>query len=65
MSEKAKKLLQTCTSAQLNGADFPTIWQEILKKHPFVVAGLPVQGSNGEGPTLEVPLLNGQRLIFG
>jgi hypothetical protein len=53
MSDRARELLQTCISAQLNGMDFPTVWQEILKKHPLV-ADLPVQGSNSEGPTLGI-----------
>lgn len=64
MIDSAKELLQACNSARQLGSVFPTIWQQILKKHTFV-AGMPIQGMNGEGPTLEVPLLTGQRLIFG
>ena len=64
MIDSAKELLQACRSARLVGSDFPTIWQQILKRHPFVL-GMPIQRTNDETPTLEVPLINGQRLIFG
>ena len=64
MLDNAKELMQACNSARQLGSDFPTIWQTILKKH-FLVAGSPIQGMNGDGPTLEVPLLTGRRLIFG
>jgi hypothetical protein len=60
----ANELLLKCNSAYQLGSDFPAIWEQILKKHSFVV-GKPVQGGDSEGPTLEVPLLTGQRLIFG
>ena len=63
MADRASELLQACTAAHLDGADFPTIWNKILKRDSFV-AGIPVQGRNSEGPTLEVPLFTGQRLIF-
>jgi|ERR1022692_1431003 len=64
MIDSAKELLQSCNSARQLGSDFPTVWQQILKRHSLV-AGMPIQGMNSEGPTLEVPLLTGQRLIFG
>ncbi|HZP78634.1 MAG TPA: hypothetical protein VFB45_21020 [Pseudolabrys sp.] len=53
-------LLQRCTAAALNGADFPTIWHDIIKGHPVVV-GVPVQADLNR---LEIPLLNHQRLVF-
>ena len=64
MADVANELLQACNSASRDGADFPTIWQKILKGNIFVT-GTPIQGINNEGPTLEIPLLTGQRLIFG
>ena len=63
MTDSANELLLACNSARLSGSDFPTIWQEILKRHPLVT-GMPTQGINSEGPTLEIPLLTGQRLVF-
>ena len=64
MTDRANELLRACSSARLGGSDFPTIWQQILNKHTFV-AGIPIKGTNRDGPTLEIPLLTGQRLIFG
>jgi len=65
MSRRVSDLLQMCIAAHLGGADFPTAWNEILKTNPLV-SGFPVQGENNEdGPVLEVPLVTGQRLIFG
>jgi hypothetical protein len=64
MINGAEELLQTCNSARLSGSDFPTIWHEILKRHRLMV-GMPVQGGNSDGPTLGIPLLTDQRLIYG
>jgi hypothetical protein len=62
-SDIANDLVNACTSARLKGFDFPTIWHEILKKHPFVV-GLPTQGRDDNEPVLEVQLITGHRLIY-
>jgi hypothetical protein len=45
------------------GADFPRIWNEILKGHPLV-QGIPAQSPGNDDPELEIHLLGGQRLIF-
>jgi hypothetical protein len=57
-------LLAKCTAAKRDGADFPTIWQTILKGHPLVI-GPPVQRLEGEEAVLEVSLINGQRILLG
>lgn len=57
-------LLATCTAARLNGGDFPTIWGNILKKHPLVI-GDPIQHADSNGPYLAIPLITGQKLVFG
>jgi hypothetical protein len=64
MSVSANGLMQACNAARRAGADFPTIWETVLKKHPLV-AREPVQGRSDQGPVLEVPLITGQRIVFG
>ena len=64
MAETAHDLLHLCRAARLGGADFPTIWNEILKYH-VLVTGSPVQGGDVANPSLEVRLLTGQNLVFG
>ncbi len=59
----ASELLQACVAAKRAGADFPTIWQTILRGHPLVI-GPPVQRLEGQQPVLEVSLINGQRLVL-
>jgi hypothetical protein len=62
MSDRARALLEACTAARDGGADFPTIWREILMAHPLV-GGFPVQRTHAGEPVLEVPLVTGQRLV--
>jgi hypothetical protein len=56
----AEELLKSCIAACRSGADFPTIWNTVLKPHRLVM-GLPIQVHLGR---LEIELFNGQRLIF-
>lgn len=56
-------LLKECTAAKEAGADFPTIWQTILRSHPLVI-GPPVQRLEGREAVLEVSLINGQRIVL-
>jgi hypothetical protein len=63
VSTRDLELAARCTSAYAQGADFPTIWKQMLHNHPLVV-GLPIQRDKKEGPFLEIPLVNGQRLLF-
>ncbi len=58
----ASNLLELCVAAKRSGADFPTVWQTILRGHPLVV-GPPVSRLDGGAAILEVSLINGQRLI--
>jgi len=59
----ARNLLNECTAAKEAGADFPTIWQTILKSHPLVM-GPPIQRLEGEEAVLEISLINGQRIVL-
>ena len=63
MADAARDLLDACHAARQCGADFPTIWRNVLKDHSLV-AGLPVQGDDIVDPALEVHLLTGQSLVF-
>ena len=62
MIREAQKLLQHCIAVRQEGADFPTIWQTVLRYHPLVV-GSPVQRIIDGNPALEIALITGQRLI--
>jgi len=64
MADRIDELLQCCRAALATGADFPTIWNEMLKRHPLV-AGIPEQSRGADGPVLDVPLVTGARLRFG
>jgi len=63
MTDIATKLLNACIAEKSKGADFPTIWKEILKVHPWVT-GSPIQDSSDDGPVLRIPLITGQFLVF-
>lgn len=63
MTENVARLVERCNAERNNGADFPTIWREVLKAHPYV-CGLPIQDSNEDGPILRVPLITGKFLVF-
>ncbi|KAB2876455.1 MAG: hypothetical protein F9K43_01145 [Bauldia sp.] len=64
MATPTEELLAACIDAARTGADFPTVWHSILRRHPIVV-GSPVQRMDGTTAILEVPLLFGQRLVVG
>jgi hypothetical protein len=64
LTSTADKLARACVEAARDGADFPTVCHKILKGHPFV-AGVPIQRLDGEAILLEIPLITGQRIVFG
>lgn len=63
MRNAVARLVDTCNAERSKGADFPTIWKQVLKTHPCV-SGQPVQDSGVGGPVLRVPLITGQVLVF-
>lgn len=63
MTDIVARLLNECNAEKSKGADFPTIWKNILKAHPYV-AGSPIQDSGKDGPILRIPLITGQVLLF-
>jgi hypothetical protein len=64
MKDKQDNLLRACVSARLQGADFPTIWRDMLMNHPLV-GSLPIQQLIADEPVLEVKLITGKWLVFG
>ena len=64
MFDSSSKLLALCVAARRDGKDFPTIWQDILKGHPTVL-GIPATVMIGGESMLAIPLITGQRLVFG
>ena len=64
VTETTNDLLLKCIAIARTGADFPTVWDTVLKGHALV-AGPPTQIFDDEtGPQLEIKLINGQRLIY-
>ena len=58
MSELADSLVEACTTAAQEGAEYPAIWDSILKAH-VLVASPPIQTFDDEQPHLDVRLRNG------
>jgi hypothetical protein len=61
--DAAHDLLTDCAEAMRQGADFPTVWNTVIKTHPSVM-GPPVQHLDGDRAQLRVRLISGQRLVF-
>ncbi|MDX8535598.1 hypothetical protein RFM41_31825 [Mesorhizobium sp. VK25A] len=63
MTNMIARLVVACNDERKKGSDFPTIWKDVLKAHPYV-RGLPIQDSGEDGPVLKIPLITGQFLVF-
>ena len=63
VNETADELVQNCVTATREGADFPTVWQTVLRPHALVV-GPPIQGFESGRVCLKIPLINRQWLVF-
>jgi len=62
-NDSASGLVAICAARIANGADFPTVWQRILKGHALI-AGPPVSAIRDGRARLEINLITGQRLVF-
>lgn len=62
-SDGVEGLAQTCAAAMRQGATFPTMWAQVLHDH-HLVDGRPLQFYTEGRPQLEIPLVDGRRLIF-
>ena len=59
-----QQLALQCHEALQGGADFPTIWHTLIKRHG-AVQGIPIQRVDGAGwPFVEIPLIGGERLVI-
>jgi hypothetical protein len=63
MNGTADQLLRRCNAALEGGADFPTVWNSLLRQHDLV-SGLPVQEMGAGKAKLVIQLVTGQRLVF-
>ena len=61
--DTASDLLRKCVAARRDGAEFPTVWNLVLKGHALVV-GRPIQEFEGERVHLKIRLITGQWLVF-
>jgi hypothetical protein len=62
--DEVQHLVDACMAARARGADFPTVWHEILKNNPLV-ASIPIQAIENGVPVLKVRLVTGKELVFG
>jgi len=63
MPQTADDLLGQCNEAIRTGADFPMVWQTILRRSELVV-GMPAQRMSSNRAQLQVRLFTGQSLVF-
>jgi hypothetical protein len=63
-NDTVRDLLRICMAERQKGADFPSIWNSILKRHPLVFSA-PVQLLEEGEAKLAVPLITGQKLVYG
>ena len=61
--ERAHDLARLCTGLMRKGADFPAVWNTLLKGHTLV-EGIPQSKSEGGRTMLEIRLITGERLVF-
>ena len=57
-------LVEKCIAARFEGADFPTVWNTILKKSRLVT-GTPVQALEDGKPILRIRLTTNQIILYG
>ena len=63
MNDKINRLLSRCSEARAAGLDFPTIWNDVLRRDPLTL-GTPVQGHDGQTTTLSIRLMGDTVLMF-
>ena len=63
MTSTQTELVAQCRAAQAAGADFPTLWNEVLRPHPLVI-GPPVQTVRDGRIRREVRLITGGAIAF-
>ena len=63
MTPTKAELIAQCRAAQAAGADFPTLWNEVLRPHPLVI-GPPVQTVRDGRIRREIRLITGTPIAF-
>jgi hypothetical protein len=63
VGETADEPVQRCVRATREGADFPTVWEIVLRGHSLVV-GQPVQSVEDGRACLKICIITGQWLVF-
>ena len=63
MTPSQAKLVAQCRAAQAAGADFPTLWHQVLRPSPLVM-GPPVQTVRDGRIRLEIRLVTGSAIVF-
>jgi hypothetical protein len=63
VDETADQLVRRCVAAMGEGADFPILWDTVLRRHSLVV-GPPIQGIERGRAWLRIPLVTNQWLVF-
>jgi hypothetical protein len=58
------ELVEKCIAAKFEGADFPTVWNTILRRSRLV-AGTPVQALEDGKPILSIRLTTNQTIVYG
>jgi len=56
-------LIEQCRAARSAGADFPTLWNEVLRPDPLVI-GPPLQTVRDGHICMEVRLITGATIAF-
>ena len=56
-------LLQQCLAARDSGADFPTIYRNVIAPHRLR-PGMPTHATDGKHTWLEIALSSGQKLVY-
>ena len=63
VDETADQLVRRCVAAMSEAADFPTLWDTVLRRHSLVV-GPPIQRIEGGRAWLRIPLVTNQWFVF-
>jgi hypothetical protein len=61
--DTADQLVRRCVAAMSEAADFPTLWDTVLRRHSLVV-GPPIQRIEGGRAWLRIPLVTNQWFVF-
>jgi hypothetical protein len=64
LPDAVAQLAERCNAARLAGADFPTVWNTILKKNRLVL-GIPIQALQDGRPVLKIRLTTRQHIVHG